>query len=103
MSLWVATSCNRDLLLEAEADGLVRINLHPSARKIELRRKFVFQQDTDPKLAARATLEQLNPKEKLKDVLEWPSLEIYLIRNLWQDLQIAASSATAKYYPFFFY
>lgn len=46
-------------------------NLLKSARDLGLGRRFIFQQDNDPKHTAKATLEWL--KNKKVNVLEWPS------------------------------
>ena len=40
-----------------------RKNLLPSARKLKLGRKFIFQHDNDPKHTAKATLEWLSNKK----------------------------------------
>ena len=63
-------------------------NLLPSARKLKLGRKFIFQHDNDPKHTAKATLEWL--RNKKINVVEWPRQrpDQYPIENLWHDLKI---------------
>ena len=82
---WVAASCCGDVFhqgtgklvkIEGMMDGakyreILEGNLFQSSRDLRLGRRFTFQQDNDPKHAAKATLEWF--KGKLLNVLGWPS------------------------------
>ena len=53
--------------IEGKMDGakyrkILEENVIPSARKLKLGRKFIFQHDNDPKHTAKATLEWLKNK-----------------------------------------
>ena len=71
-------------------------NLLQSAKDLGLRWRLMFQQDNDPKHAAKATLEWLQNNNV--NVLEWPSQRSDLnpIENLWKDLNIAAHRFSAS-------
>jgi len=65
-------------------------NLLQSAKDLRIWRRFMFQQDNDPKHTAKATLELLQNMNL--QVLEWPSYspDLNPIVNLWRkDLKIA--------------
>ena len=74
---------------EAKYSKILVENLLQSANDLILGRRFMFQQDYDPKHTAKATLEWLQHKNV--KVLECPSQSpnLHSIENLWKDLKIA--------------
>ena len=65
-------------------------NLILSVRELRLGRRFVLQQDNDPKHTAKATQKWF--KDNKVNVLEWPSPDLNPIKNLWLDLKRAVHS-----------
>ena len=63
-------------------------NLLRSAVTLQLDSKFTFQQDNDPKHAAKST--QKWSQDNSIDVLEWPSPapDLNPVENLWKELMI---------------
>ena len=94
MGMFLITGTGALVRIKGKVDGvkyrkILEENLLPSARKLKLRRKFIFQHDHYLKHTVKPTLEW--PKNKNINVLEWPSQrpDINPIKNLWHDLKIA--------------
>ena len=71
-------------------------NLFLSARELRLGRRFIFQQDNDPKHTAKATQKWF--KENKVNVLEWlsQSPDQTPIENVWLDLKRAVHARSPR-------
>ncbi|MBN3274862.1 TCB1 transposase, partial [Polyodon spathula] len=95
--LWGCFSASRPgklVKIEGKMDAakyreILEENLLKSTRGLGLGRRFIFQQDNDPKHTPKATLEWL--KNKKVNVLEWPSQspELNPIENMKKKLKIS--------------